>query len=144
MTIYFSPFLNVRNLHGLADLHEEKIELTFLTDAILGPPWSYCITYIFNMRWNDLVAVVPGCYLQRPSWCCDTHLCKMTTSKRLVDHKSAKFQENVLKRGQVPETTVKKGNNYPVGPIVLGFFIFVVVGSAILQIFRTATSGGFF
>ena len=68
----------------------------------------------------------------------------MTTSKRLVDHKSAKFQENVLKRGQVPETTVKKGNNYPVGPIVLGFFIFVVVGSAILQIFRTATSGGFF
>jgi hypothetical protein len=29
----------------------------------------------------------------------------------------------------VPETTVKKGNDYPVGPVVLGFFIFVVIGS---------------
>jgi hypothetical protein len=48
----------------------------------------------------------------------------------------------VLKRGSVPESTVKKGNSYPVGPIVLGFFIFVVIGSAVLQIFRTATSGG--
>ncbi|CAM6087335.1 unnamed protein product [Calypogeia fissa] len=66
----------------------------------------------------------------------------MTTSKRLADRKSAKFQKNVLKRGAVPETTVKKSNPYPVGPIVLGFFIFVVIGSAILQIFRTATSGG--
>lgn len=101
------------------------------------------VLHIFNTGWNDLVVAVPGGYLQRPSWCCETHLRKMTTSKRLVDHKSAKFQENVLKRGQVPETTVKKGNIYPVGPIVLGFIIFVVVGSAILQIFRTATSGGF-
>jgi hypothetical protein len=66
----------------------------------------------------------------------------MTTSKRLADRKSAKFQKNVLKRGSVPETSVKKSNPYPVGPIVLGFFVFVVIGSAILQIFRTATSGG--
>lgn len=66
----------------------------------------------------------------------------MTTSRRLADMKSAKFQKNILKRGQVPETTVKKSSSYPVGPVVLGLFIFVVVGSAILQIFRTATSGG--
>lgn len=52
-----------------------------------------------------------------------------TTSRRLADRKSAKFQKNITKRGFVPETTVKKGNDYPVGPLVLGFFIFVVIGS---------------
>jgi hypothetical protein len=63
-------------------------------------------------------------------------------SLRLADRKSAKFQKNVLKRGSVPESSTKKGSSYPVGPIVLGFFVFVVIGSAVLQIFRTATSGG--
>ncbi|XP_044947305.1 uncharacterized protein LOC123396430 [Hordeum vulgare subsp. vulgare] len=67
---------------------------------------------------------------------------RMTTSRRLADRKSAKFQKNITKRGSVPETTVKKGNDYPVGPIVLGFFIFVVIGSSLFQIIRTATSGG--
>uniref|UniRef100_N1QSB3 Stress-associated endoplasmic reticulum protein n=1 Tax=Aegilops tauschii TaxID=37682 RepID=N1QSB3_AEGTA len=83
----------------------------------------------------------------------------MTTSRRLADRKTAKFQKNITKRGSVPETTVKKGNDYPVGPIVLGFFIFVVIGSylpadlplltryssvsaALFQIIRTASSGG--
>ena len=36
----------------------------------------------------------------------------------------------------------KKGSGSNVGPIMLGFFLFVVVGSALLQIIRTATSGG--
>ncbi|XP_025791241.1 uncharacterized protein LOC112872373, partial [Panicum hallii] len=66
----------------------------------------------------------------------------MTTSRRLADRKTAKFQKNITRRGSVPETTVKKGNDYPVGPIVLGFFIFVVIGSSLFQIIRTATSGG--
>nr|ABR16729.1 unknown [Picea sitchensis] len=66
----------------------------------------------------------------------------MTTSRRLADRKSAKFQKNILKRGGVPETTIKKGNTYPVGPIVLGFFVFIVIGSSIFQIIRTASSGG--
>ncbi|KAJ3674005.1 hypothetical protein LUZ60_005997 [Juncus effusus] len=67
---------------------------------------------------------------------------KMTTSRRLADKKIAKFQKNITKRGSVPETTVKKGNDYPVGPIVLGFFVFVVIGSSVFQIIRTATTGG--
>ncbi|XP_048535148.1 uncharacterized protein LOC125513955 isoform X1 [Triticum urartu] len=67
---------------------------------------------------------------------------KMTTSRRLADRKTSKFQKNITKRGSVPETTVKKGNDYPVGPIVLGFFIFVVIGSSLFQIIRTASSGG--
>ncbi|CAD5174366.1 uncharacterized protein LOC135636290 [Musa acuminata AAA Group] len=66
----------------------------------------------------------------------------MTTSRRLADRKIAKFQKNVTKRGSVPEKTAKKGDNYPVGPILLGFFIFVVVGSSLFQIIRTAMSGG--
>ncbi|KAL5206172.1 hypothetical protein ABZP36_034381 [Zizania latifolia] len=41
----------------------------------------------------------------------------MTTSRRLADRKSAKFQKNITKRGSVPETTVKKGSDYPVGPM---------------------------
>ena len=57
------------------------------------------------------------------------HLRSQTTSRRLADRKSAKFQKNITKRGSVPETTVKKGSDYPVGPIVLGFFVFVVIGS---------------
>ncbi|KAL0925962.1 hypothetical protein M5K25_004340 [Dendrobium thyrsiflorum] len=65
-----------------------------------------------------------------------------TTSRRLADKKIAKFQKNITKRGSVPETTVKKGNDYPVGPIVIGFFVFVVIGSSLFQIIRTATSGG--
>ncbi|XP_078178032.1 uncharacterized protein LOC144572359 [Carex rostrata] len=66
----------------------------------------------------------------------------MTTSKRLADKKVTKFQKNITKRGAVPETTVKKGSDYPVGPIVIGFFVFVVIGSSLFQIIRTATTGG--
>ncbi|GAB2220389.1 hypothetical protein Drorol1_Dr00008038 [Drosera rotundifolia] len=65
-----------------------------------------------------------------------------TTSRRLADRKIQKFEKNVTKRGIVPESTAKKGSDYPVGPIVLGFFVFVVIGSSLFQIIRTATSGG--
>ncbi|XP_042519912.1 stress-associated endoplasmic reticulum protein 2-like [Macadamia integrifolia] len=68
----------------------------------------------------------------------------MTTSRRLADRKVVKFQNNITKRGSVPETSVKKGYDYPVGPIVLGFFVFVVIGSSLFQIIRMATSGGVF
>ncbi|KAG6592968.1 Stress-associated endoplasmic reticulum protein 2, partial [Cucurbita argyrosperma subsp. argyrosperma] len=66
----------------------------------------------------------------------------MTTSRRLADRKVGKFDRNITKRGAVPETTVKKGKDYPVGPLLLGFFIFVVIGSSLFQIIRTATGGG--
>ncbi|XP_024022170.1 stress-associated endoplasmic reticulum protein 2 [Morus notabilis] len=66
----------------------------------------------------------------------------MTTSKRVAEKKVAKFQRNITKRGSVPETSSKKGYDFPVGPILLGFFIFVVIGSSLFQIIRTATSGG--
>ncbi|KAK9080554.1 hypothetical protein SSX86_000312 [Deinandra increscens subsp. villosa] len=66
----------------------------------------------------------------------------VTASKRLADRKVERFEKNIKKRGSVPETSTKKKDSYPVGPIVLGFFIFVVIGSSLFQIIRTATSGG--
>lgn len=60
---------------------------------------------------------------------------RQTTSKRLADRKVAKFQKNITKRGSVPETPSKKGYEYPVGPILLGFFVFVVIGSC--KLFKT-------
>ncbi|XP_074575872.1 uncharacterized protein LOC141832277 [Curcuma longa] len=67
----------------------------------------------------------------------------MTTSRRLADRKIAKFQRNITRSGSANGTAAKKGKDYPVGPIVLGFFVFVVVGSSLFQIIRTAMSGGF-
>ncbi|KAL2934384.1 Stress-associated endoplasmic reticulum protein 2, partial [Bienertia sinuspersici] len=52
-----------------------------------------------------------------------------TTSRRLAGRKVEKFEKNIKKRGLVSESTAKKGNSYPVGPVVLGFFVFVVIGS---------------
>ncbi|KAE9601130.1 putative stress-associated endoplasmic reticulum protein [Lupinus albus] len=40
----------------------------------------------------------------------------MTTSRRLAERKIVKFDKNITKRGLVPETTAKKGKDYPVGP----------------------------
>ncbi len=48
--------------------------------------------------------------------------------------RNEKFHSYVTKRGNVPVKS--KDNKFPVGPVLLGFFLFVVVGSAILQIVR--------
>lgn len=41
------------------------------------------------------------------------------------------------------DINAKEKNKYgfAVGPVMLGFFIFVVIGSSLLQIIKTATSG---
>eukprot|EP00898_Chlorokybus_atmophyticus_P008826 jgi/Chlat1/8945/Chrsp94S08246 len=64
----------------------------------------------------------------------------MTTSERIAKAKSQKYNKNIHKRGKV--VTTKKQSNFTVGPVLLGFFLFVVVGSSIFQIIRTASSGG--
>ncbi|KAG2440325.1 hypothetical protein HXX76_004431 [Chlamydomonas incerta] len=63
----------------------------------------------------------------------------MTVSKRVANAKSGKFHKGVHKRGLVDEAK-QKASKLPVGPLMLGFFIFVVIGSAVLQIIRTATN----
>lgn len=52
-----------------------------------------------------------------------------TTSRRLADRKVEKFEKNINKRGAVTDSSAKKGNNLAVGPVLIGFFIFVVIGS---------------
>jgi hypothetical protein len=65
----------------------------------------------------------------------------MTVSKRVANAKSSKYHQNVFKRGQVEMAGAEKTKSQiPVGPIVLSFFVFVVIGSAILQIIQQATS----
>ncbi|KAF3658516.1 putative acetate--CoA ligase ACS, chloroplastic/glyoxysomal-like [Capsicum annuum] len=59
-----------------------------------------------------------------------TNIIATTTSRRLADRKIERFEKNITKRGAVPETTPRKGSQYPVGPILLGFFVFVVIGSS--------------
>jgi len=54
---------------------------------------------------------------------------------RQLKQRSEKFHGNITKRGKVP-VSAKKEQPFTVGPVVLGFFIFVVVGSALLQIFK--------
>jgi len=46
------------------------------------------------------------------------------------------FNDNVHKRGMVEHTIrKKKEDDMAVGPIVIAFFIFVVIGSALFQMF---------
>lgn len=65
-------------------------------------------------------------------------LCLAQTT-RALKQKNDKFHGNITKRGNA--VPVKKENTPPVGPIVLGFFLFVVVGSGMLFFFQTTVTG---
>ncbi|OTF80675.1 stress-associated endoplasmic reticulum protein 2-like protein [Euroglyphus maynei] len=56
---------------------------------------------------------------------------------RLANEKASK---NVVLRGNVPKSTVPD-EKYPVGPWLLALFIFVVCGSALLQIIQSIRMG---
>ena len=70
-----------------------------------------------------------------------------------MKEKSETYRKNIEKRGNVPNSITvsdilfniikqKKGDKFPVGPVLLGFFLFIVIGSAIFQILNMATSQG--
>lgn len=61
-------------------------------------------------------------------------------ASRQTSLKSDAFNKNITKRGQVSSRDSKK-NQFSVGPVVLSIFLFVVVGSAILQIIASAQRG---
>ena len=67
---------------------------------------------------------------------------RLQGTNRKYSKKIEAFDKGITKRGHVPETRQKKSKGYPVGPIVLGVFLFVVVGSAIIQIISSAQRGG--
>ncbi|CDI85072.1 Ribosome associated membrane domain-containing protein, putative [Eimeria praecox] len=66
---------------------------------------------------------------------------KMAGTNRKYSKKIEAFDRSITKRGHVSESKNKKGKGYPVGPIVLAVFLFVVVGSAVIQIISTAQRG---
>jgi len=52
-----------------------------------------------------------------------------------------KMKQNVNKRGMVGDPAAeRRSGKLSVGPILLGFFFVVIVGSSLLQIIRTAGS----
>ncbi|KAH8582823.1 stress associated endoplasmic reticulum [Cryptosporidium sp. chipmunk genotype I] len=57
---------------------------------------------------------------------------------RFTKLKGELYEKNVEKRGNVSSS--KKKNSYPVGPFVLGLFVFVVIGSAVIQMIVSATT----
>ena len=66
---------------------------------------------------------------------------KNGASKRVRDAKTKKFASNVHKRGIVDiNANAKDKEKFTVGPVVLAFFIFVVIGSSFLQFIRALSS----
>ena len=64
-------------------------------------------------------------------------------SKRVMNASNNKYSKNIHKRGLVDIHAKEKSKyGFSVGPVMLGFFIFVIIGSSLLQIIKTATSGG--
>ena len=56
--------------------------------------------------------------------------------------RSEKHAANINKRGQVVDKSAeKKKGKAPIGPLMIGFFLFVVVGSGLLQVIQTASFG---
>jgi hypothetical protein len=49
--------------------------------------------------------------------------------------KNEAFAKNIHKRGNVETSLRKKEKQFPVGPAVLGLFLFIVIGSAIFELF---------
>ncbi|POM73462.1 Stress associated endoplasmic reticulum protein [Phytophthora palmivora] len=54
--------------------------------------------------------------------------------------RSEKHLANITKRGLVSQPQ-KEEKGYSVGPVLMGFFLFVLVGSSVIQILRTAQLG---
>ncbi|EPR63117.1 putative ribosome associated membrane protein RAMP4 [Toxoplasma gondii TgCatPRC2] len=65
----------------------------------------------------------------------------MAGQNRKYACKISQFEKNITHRGNVPESRIRTQNSYPVGPLILALFLFVVVGSAILQIIFSAQRG---
>lgn len=61
-------------------------------------------------------------------------------SKQVMRINNQKHHNNVTMRGNVPKTLNDQGEKYPVGPFLLGLFLFVVIGSSVFQIVQIVWS----
>ncbi|XP_043473148.1 stress-associated endoplasmic reticulum protein 2 [Leptopilina heterotoma] len=57
---------------------------------------------------------------------------------RIANEKATK---NITQRGNVPKSTKVQNESSPVGPWLLGLFVFVVCGSAVFQIIQSIRMG---
>jgi hypothetical protein len=48
-----------------------------------------------------------------------------------------KAMKNITQRGNVAKSSKQEQDKYPIGPWLLGLFIFVVCGSAVFQIIQS-------
>eukprot|EP00039_Didymoeca_costata_P018078 m.332041 g.332041 ORF g.332041 m.332041 type:complete len:68 (+) comp16862_c0_seq1:128-331(+) len=62
------------------------------------------------------------------------------TKMRQMQAANNRHQNNINKRGLVPPT-LKEKSNLPVDPMLVGFFVFVVVGSVMFQLINSALTG---
>lgn len=58
-------------------------------------------------------------------------------SKQRMRIANDKASKNVNARGNVPKSLKPQDEKYPVGPWLLGLFVFVVCGSAVFQIIQS-------
>merc|ERR1712146_835387 len=66
---------------------------------------------------------------------CETFPSTMVLSKRYAKAKSDKYSGNIHKRNNVPQSVSgKKSYPFTVGPVLLAFFLFVVLGSSLLEL----------
>lgn len=58
-------------------------------------------------------------------------------NKQRMRLQNEKHTKNITKRGQLEKAAGEKDKQYPVGPWLLGLFVFVVCGSAVFQIIQS-------
>jgi Ribosome associated membrane protein RAMP4 len=67
----------------------------------------------------------------------------LQTLPRNIRNRNEKFDKNVTKRGNVPigKAAERDEDHYPVSKALIAFFLFVIVGSSVVQVlnlFRTS------
>jgi hypothetical protein len=61
---------------------------------------------------------------------------------RSIRNRNDKFTKNVTKRGNVPIGKASEHDDeFPVSKALIGFFMFVVIGSSVVQIFNLFKKG---
>ncbi|CDW75452.1 UNKNOWN [Stylonychia lemnae] len=64
------------------------------------------------------------------------------TADRRLKHRGNMYEQNIHKSGETPSSLRKSEDKIPVGPVVLGLFLFLVVGSALFQVLNASINAG--
>ncbi|GJY17371.1 carbamoyl-phosphate synthase small chain, chloroplastic, partial [Tanacetum coccineum] len=78
------------------------------------------VTYIFHMKQSQAYHMILDMISQEPR----TYF--FTTSKHLAEI-MGKFDRNITRRGLVRKISTNKVNNYCVGAVMIGFYVFSII-----------------